>query len=554
MRLRYSTTLAEREAGIQMVFEDDYFTILITSDDSFDKMGCNILLQNGAWWYGGNITSAQIWPANSASFEVDPFYANSNQTSPIWFSSKGLGVFVDTYKTMGYSFNKDTDNNLSFHVKNANKIKLFLTIGNSITESYKTMIGIVGKPQTVPVKEYFTRSIFNSWIQFKKDVNQSGLIEYADNIRKYEIPCSILEIDDMWTPAYGEFDFDKEKFPSPKEMVEKLDSADFKVVLWVTPFVEKKASVYKYLRSKGYLILNSKDNSPYMTQWWNGKAALIDFSNPEAYEWFLNQLKSLQQNYGVRGFKLDAGDAEYLNAPFKSFADITPSQYTDLFASIGKYFEINELRVSWLTQSLGLVQRLRDKDSDWSSDKGIGSLIPHGMTEGLIGYPYFCPDMIGGGEMGSFEENNDNIDSELFIRWAQASTFMPMMQFSFAPWRVDSLALSICRKYTRIHEKLGDYIYNLAENAKETGYPIVTPLFFYHPLDSISYTISDQFMLGDKFLVAPVLKKGKVSRDIYLPQGTWVDFWNGDILKGGQTIVDYPAPIDKLPVFINIIN
>ncbi len=315
--------------------------------------------------------------------------------------------------------------------------------------------------------------------------------------------------------------------------------------------MKKKATTFIFLASKGYLILDPINQTPYLTKWWDGEAALIDLSNPEAYDWFLKQLKNLQFKYNVSGFKLDAGDADFLEKPFKSFGNISANQYTDLFASVGKYFEINELRVSWLTQPLGLVQRLRDKNSDWSVDKGIGSIISNGLTEGFIGYPYFCPDMIGGGEIGSINANNDQMDNELFIRWVQVSTFMPMMQYSYAPWRMDSSTMSICLKYSNLHEHLGDYIYSLANESKISGEPIARSLFYQFPEDSLTYFISDQFMLGDKFLIAPVLLKGKVSRDIYLPEGTWIDYWNGDILQGGQTLKNYSAPIEKLPVFIN---
>ncbi|MFZ5940557.1 MAG: glycoside hydrolase family 31 protein [Bacteroidota bacterium] len=550
--LEYAVRPAGESIRIKMYFAEKHFMLQLTNGMTAAKLGASFLLRADEHWFGGNVTSAQNWPSSSASFEVDPFYATSNQASPLWLCSTGTAVLADTYHTMAYSFNKNGSGLFSLHIKNTVEGQLVFTVGSDLREAFISATDIFGKPGSVPVKEYFSRAIFNSWIQFRKDVNQPGLLAYAAAIREHELPCSILEVDDMWTPAYGDFTFDSRKFPDPEAMIGTLDSLGFKVVLWVTPFVEKSSSSYSFLRSRGYLIGEGKGKTPYLTEWWNGTAALIDLSNPDAYNWFLAQLKELQERYGVSGFKLDAGDAEYLAGPYTSYGNITPSEYTDLFASIGQYFAINELRVSWRTQSLGLVQRLRDKSSDWSADRGLGSLIPHGMTEGLIGYPFFCPDMIGGGEMGSFEENRGLIDPELFIRWTEASAFMPMMQYSFAPWRVDSLALELSLKYTRLHESLGDYIYSLAEGSVKTGDPIVTPLFYYFPGDPECWTIADQFMLGKRFLVAPVLKKGRCSRDVYLPEGTWVDFWNGDLIRGGQTLRAYPAPLEKLPVFINI--
>jgi alpha-glucosidase (family GH31 glycosyl hydrolase) len=172
------------------------------------------------------------------------------------------------------------------------------------------------------------------------------------------------------------------------------------------------------------------------------------------------------------------------------------------------------------------------------------------MAESLIGYPYFCPDMIGGGLESGFKGNT--VDPELFVRWTQASALMPMMQYSYAPWKLDSTSVSICRKYSKLHTDLGDYIYSLAVKASTDGMPIVCPLFFDDPTDKTTYTLDDQFMLGSKLLVAPVLKKSATSRNIYLPKGSWSDFWTGKVYQGGQWLENFPAPIDVLPVFVKI--
>ena len=201
-----------------------------------------------------------------------------------------------------------------------------------------------------------------------------------------------------------------------------------------------------------------------------------------------------------------------------------------------------------MVQELGLVQRLRDKDPTWSPVDGLNSLIPHGLAEGLIGYQYFCPDIIGGGlDSGYYGPDAKGIDAELFVRWTEASALMPMMQYSYAPWRLDEKSVSVCRRYSKLHEDLGNYIYGLALKSSQDGSPIIRPLFFRNPEDERTFTTSDQFMLGDRFLVAPVLKKRANYRDVYLPQGTWADFWSGKIYAGGQTLKCYPAPLEVLP-------
>jgi alpha-glucosidase (family GH31 glycosyl hydrolase) len=254
----------------------------------------------------------------------------------------------------------------------------------------------------------------------------------------------------------------------------------------------------------------------------------------------------------VDGYKLDAGDAEYFQPEFVTFGGITPNRYTDLWAGLGRHFEINELRVSWLAQPWGLVQRLRDKSSSWSIEDGLASIVPHGLTESILGYPYFCPDIIGGGLDSSFLKQGYKMDEELFVRWTEASALMPMMQFSYAPWRLTSKSEAIVKKYALLHKELGDYIWQLALRAREDGTPIVRPLFFRNPEDERTYGIRDEFLLGDRFLVAPVLVKGAAARDVYLPAGLWKDFWSGKLYRGGRAVESYPAPLETLPVFVSL--
>jgi alpha-glucosidase (family GH31 glycosyl hydrolase) len=553
VRLTTATTSPETKVHVYITLFERYLNVEVSTAGSMDtrQLGERFLLKSSGHWYGGNVTSAQHWPLETGKMAFSPFYATSNQTAPMWQTSRGAGLFVPTYQPITFEINQDNKEVFSFGVQGAGPLNYQITVGNTIVETHQELIRLAGKPKVVPPKDYFKNPIFNTWIQYMARVNQQDVLSYAGKIRAEQFPASIIEIDDKWTPTYGDLEFDRTKFPDPEGLMIKLRKEGFQTVLWVTPFIEPAAKNYAIARKYGYLLMDEKGRKPYLTKWWNGTAAMVDLSNPKAYEWFLGQLRSLEWRYGVAGFKLDAGDAEFLAKPFRSHGNITANQYTDLFAGLGKHFQLNELRVSWLTQSLGLVQRLRDKAPNWGKEDGLGTLIPHGLTEGFIGYPYFCPDMIGGGLLDPQFSGKDfqNLDRELFIRWTQASALMPMMQFSYAPWKLDDEAVNICRKYAQLHAQLGDYIYSLAKKAQETGMPIARPLFFTFPEDERTYTISDAFMLGDKFLVAPVLQKGVVSRSVYLPGGTWVDFWSGDVYEGGKTLENYPAPLDKLPLF-----
>jgi len=536
-----------------ILLKDNGLRLTLTSAEKANnkKLGFRFDTKTSGHWYGGAVVKAHLWPLEANKITVDPFYATSNQTSPIWYTSGGAGIFAETYNTMGYSFNRSAEGVFELFSKNTSEFNLNIASGKNIKEAYYLLTEKIGKPSVVPPADFFIYPQFNTWIEFMTMVNQAGILKYTQEIKKNNFPSCLFIIDDKWTRFYGDPEFDTDKFPDPIKMIGLLHENNFRIVLWITPFIEKDSKNFRYASDNHFLIMNLSDEEPYFTEWWNGTAALVDLSNPAAYSWFLGLLEGLKIKYGVDGFKLDAGDAEYLDSPYRSFGNITPNEYTDLFASLGKHFEANELRVSWMAQSMGLIQRLRDKAPSWSETDGINSLIPHALTLSLLGYSYACPDMIGGGLDSEFKNRNYKFDEELFVRWTEASALMPMMQYSLAPWKLSKENVAICRKYSELHVSLGDYIYSLAEQSRIDGSPIIRPLFFEFPDDAGTFLIKDQFMLGSRFLVAPVLQKGALSRKIYLPAGTWIDFRSGKIFRGAQTI-EYPAPLDVLPVFVKV--
>jgi alpha-glucosidase (family GH31 glycosyl hydrolase) len=524
----------------------------VTSPEQPASAGESFELAPSGHWYGGNVTSAHHWPLETGSIVLDPFLATSNQTTPFWLTSAGVGLFHDTYQPLGFRLNENGNGRFSYRRIGQREFSYRILVGRDIVDVHRTFVRLAGKPGRIPLREYFTEPIFNTWIEYMTRVTQQDVVAYARKIRESGFPAHVLDLDDGWSAAYGDLEFDPVKFPDPKAMVAEIHRLGFRFALWVVPFIEPRAANFAVARDKGYLVRDRSGSRPLLVKWWNGEAGLIDLSHPAAYDWFREGLVRLQREFGIDGFKLDAGDAEYFPAGSITFGNVTPNRYTDLFAGLGRFFDINELRVSWRVQELGLVQRLRDKNSNWSIESGLGSIVPHGLTESLIGYPYFCPDIIGGGLDADFlDPNFPGIDPELTVRWTQAAAFMPMMQFSYAPWRLPAEPASICRRYAELHRELGPYIWELARQATRDGTPMVRPLFFRNPEDPATYTISDQFLLGDRYLVAPVLVKGKTSRNVYLPAGIWRDFWSGERFSGGRWIRDYPAPLDRLPVFVS---
>lgn len=350
-------------------------------------------------------------------------------------------------------------------------------------------------------------------------------------------------IDCNWQEYYGSWNFHPGRFPDPKAMVEKLHELGFLVMVWVCPFVSPDSVLYRHLRDKGYLIKNA-DGTPALREWWDGYSAVIDFTNEDAIAWYDTGSRRLMDEYGIDGFKLDAGDAKFYRDTDICGKPTHANGHSEAFAMYGVRYTLNEYRACWKCAGEALAQRLCDKQHSWGHS-GLGSLIPNGLAQGLMGYAFTCPDMIGGGDYLNFLENKLNLDPELFVRYAQCAALFPMMQFSAAPWRVlDEEHFGYCRDAAKLHYKLGSYILSLAEHAAHSGEPIMRHMAYEYPENGYE-EITDQFMLGDEILVAPVVTKGAFERVVHFPQGTWLG--DDESVVEGPCKLKVNVPLSRLP-------
>jgi alpha-glucosidase len=244
-------------------------------------------------------------------------------------------------------------------------------------------------------------------------------------------------------------------------------------------------------------------------------------------DWFRSQLDYLQSTYQIDGFKFDAGDSYFYNGVTAS-QPVSPNAHSELYGKIGLNYPLNEYRAMWKMGGQPLGERLSDKAHSWTD---LQKLVPDMLLEGLMGYPFSCPDMIGGGEFTSFLPGSSTIDQELIVRSAQCQALMPMMQFSVAPWRVlDKAHLKSVLKAVKVREDHTIYILQLVAQSASTGEPIVRSMEYVFPHQGYE-NVNDQFMLGDQILVAPMLENGTGKREVIIPMGAWRGF-NGKLYQG----------------------
>lgn len=515
-----------------------YATIYSQGNSEIFKIETSVL--PGENWWGGNIVDGRKMPFGAADYRVDQNgNLGTNQSQPLFVSDKGRFIWSEEPLEISFIDGMIIVESSAAIVLNED--------GKNLRDAYvkasKTHFPASGK---IPHPLFFSRPQYNTWIELQYNQNEDDILKYAASIVGNGFPTGIIMIDDNWQKNYGEWDFSCERFNDPRGMIDLLHTMGFKVMMWVCPFVGSDTPTYRQLaRSNKLMFATPEKSQPAIVKWWNGQSAIIDLSNPEGMDWYKAQLQYLIDEYEVDGFKLDAGDAFFYKGIF-GLQDISQNAHAELHTSVGLDFEFNEYRASWKLGGQPLVQRLRDKGHDWDD---LNALIPDMIALGLIGHPFSCPDMIGGGEVGSFWDNPD-LDEELIVRSTQVSTLMPMMQFSVAPWRIlGPENLEICRDMAQLHYQMGEKILALAKESAISGEPIIRSLEYVYPGQGYA-SIKDQFLLGNDILVAPVTAKGLRERIVIFPKGKWKGE-DGSIVKG-PAIKTIQVPLERLPWYKKI--
>lgn len=491
--------------------------------------------KNAHWWAGILIEGHKMPLKNGYEAQL---YGTSyfNQLQPLLLSNTGELVWSD--EPFRFKVNEEK---ILFDQSYAPL--QYKKVGKNLRDAYlyasKNYFPPSGK---MPPELFFSVPQYNTWIELTYNQNQKDILEYARAIINNGMPPGIIMIDDNWQEDYGKWNFHKGRFPDPKAMMKELKELGFKVMLWVCPFVSADSDVYRKLEKKRMFMLDDTEK-PAMVRWWNGVSALLDLTNPESEKWFKGELNNLINEFDVDGFKLDAGDGRFYKG-IKSLKKVSPNTHTELFAKIGLSYPYNEYRATWKMGGQPLVQRLHDKSHDW---KDLKKLIPHMLLEGIMGYPFSCPDMIGGGQFTSFLDDAP-IDQELVVRSTQVHALMPMMQFSVAPWRIlDKKHFKAVLDAVNLRDQFKKTILDLARDASFNGEPIVRSMEYVFPYKGY-YEIEDQFMVGNNILVAPYLSKGEGTREVIIPKGKWKSD-TGKIYKGGKSIT-INVPLNRLPYFV----
>ncbi|NWU49447.1 SP15 protein, partial [Dromas ardeola] len=269
-----------------------------------------------------------------------------------------------------------------------------------------------------------------------------------------------------------------------------------------------------------------------------------------ALGWFLARAQRLRQALGAAYVVFEGAEGNaLLERAVPPPAELVGDWYTAaLAAALATLGNTTIISAGARSSHLPLFVQMSPLRSDWSH-AGLKGVIPSVLHYSLLGYNFFIPDAVGGSLAGDALG-----DPELYVRWLQLATFLPVMAFSTPPWLCcDTWVLNLTRQCIQRHR---DFVVPLIiKYSKEwlrLGYPIFRPAWWLSPTDPTAFTIEDEFLIGDEVLVAPITEKGQTWRDIYLPgEGQlWLDTNSARVFDGGTVLRNYSASLTEVPVFV----
>lgn len=429
------------------------------------------------------------------------------------------------------------------------------------------------------------------WQSREKYNTRDEVLGTVSEFRKRNIPIDNVVIDWLhWKQdSWGSHEFDKERFPDPKGMVDSIHDMNAHVMVSVWPKFYVTTDHYKEFDKNGWMYKGAVRDS---IRDWVGPGYLgsfYDAYNPDARKLFWSQMNDHYMPLGIDAWWMDASepnvrdciDIEYrkdlMNPTYAGPADKYFNAYALMNAEAiydGQRGVDPDKRVFLLTRS-GFSGQQRYSTATWSGDIGtrwedMEAQIAAGLNFAMSGVPYWTMD-IGGfcvedryvkGAAKYLEAGEENDDlkewRELNTRWYQFGAFAPLFRahgqwpfrevYNIAP--EDHPAYNSIVKYTKLRYNLMPYIYSLAGKTYFDDYTIMRPMVMDFTADLNTRNLKDQYMFGPAFLVAPVYKYGARDREVYFPAGeTWYDFYTGKAIKGGQTLkVD--APYETMPLFV----
>lgn len=515
---------------------------------------------------------------------------SSYKVVPWFMSTRGYGLYLDSSAESW--FDMRAGYNDRFVITNLFPTLNFNVVyGPRLTEVLSRYTRFTGRPPTPPVWAFAPWLSSDIW-------HTGGEVRYAvTKYRQLGIPGSVFVFDSPWEVSYNDFTWNMTQFGaggtyegvnyagfnSATDMMMFLRTNGFKVLCWMTPFINIDSTNhgevggqnlgpspnYAVGAANNFFVRASVAGPPLIAHWWKGAGSPVDFTNPEAREWLTAQLNNLVAQSGgvIGGFKTDDGESgsadgnSYIPTNAVYYDGRTGIEMRNGFSPTYEKTVWNVLGTNGILWARSGFTGSQAYPACWAGDNqpnfgknGLGGVVVAGGSAAMSGFA------IWGSDIGGYQDGRDiwsSTPANLFERWTQFGALSPIMQMHRQvttgrqyPWSFGEEGTVNYRLYAQLHTALFPYLYTYAQQCSTDGMPIIRPLVLLNQADTNVYGLQHTFLLGDDLLAAVIVTNLATTRMVYLPAGNWYDFFTQQKFTGAQEILWSNSDQIRMPLFV----
>jgi alpha-glucosidase (family GH31 glycosyl hydrolase) len=484
----------------------------------------------------------------------------SHMPVPFYLSTRGYGLWMDTTFRTGFSLGADDPTLLRLYAEEP-RMRYRVLVHDDPRDTLAHFTQLTGRAR-LPAPWVFGP---------RRRVDRGNMINGVPEfqaLRAGKVPTTMVDDTTHFLPIGTQVGQEKEI----AAYNQAVHDAGYKSIAYYNPYVSvdkpATADLVAYGRSHGYFV-KLDDGTEFDTAVISSGpqfVATIDLTNPEAVSWYRTILKEAL-DLGYDGWMLDFG--EYIPQRAVMFDGRTGWEAHNAFPVLYEEAVFDYLREvrgddfmffarAGYTGSGAVAPVIWSGDpaASFDDDKGLPAQVRAGINAGLSGVPFWGSDISGYSCL-----RDPPPDKEVYLRWAEFGALSSDMHDENAcaakpagappKWTLwsDAETTQVYGDYARLHTRLFPYLYAAAREATESGMPVIRHPILMHPAEPAAAAVDLEYYFGPSLYVAPVVRRGALSRTLWLPPGAWFDWWTLEPIAGGA-MVTRDAPLDKLPLFL----
>ncbi|GAA0097413.1 glycoside hydrolase family 31 protein [Clostridium perfringens] len=501
---------------------------------------------------------------NTDDPETDDDSVTYYKTIPFYVALKEeatYGIFFDNSFRSYFDMGKEMGDRIFFGAIGG-QIQYYFIPGENIKEVVKNYTALTGRMEMPPLWSLGYQQCRFSYF------SQEEVRELVKTFEEKDIPLDVVYLDIDYMDGFRVMTFKTPNFDDAAGLISDLKEKGIRTITIIDPGVKVDEEYPVFKRGKeGNHFTKKLDGEMFIGAVWPGDSAFPDFSNKDCREWWKSELKKFISEHGMDGIWNDMNEPCVFNNDHKTMletclhnSDNGVIEHKEFHNRYG--FEMsrcskeaqeelhpNERGFSMTRATYAGGQRYSsvwtgDNMSLWSQ---MRMSISMNANLGISGFSFVGNDVSGFGLDSS---------EELFIRWMEMGPFIPIFRNHSnmytrrqEPWAFGPRAEKIAKKSIELRYELIPYIYDLYYISHKEGLPIFRPMIMEYEKDMNLLNMREQFMLGENMIVAPVLYEGERSKTVYLPKGSWFNYFTMEKLQGGKWY-KLPCELDEILVFV----